>query len=210
MAMSGSDDPGAERSAKMLKSAVELFARHGFAATDVQQIADAAGVGKGTVYRHFGNKEGLFLAAARFVRDEVHQIASAEAARAATPLERLSRGVKAFSNYFRNHPEAVELFIQERATFRDKTTTFFDDSDRRSREWVELFQQLIDEGMLRRVPVIQLRTILARFVFGSLFVRYLGGSALYDENEDALFELLLTGLLAPGDVKPPAGDAPHG
>jgi len=46
----------------MLETALRIFARDGFHNADVQVIADEAGVGKGTVYRHFGNKQELFLA----------------------------------------------------------------------------------------------------------------------------------------------------
>lgn len=47
----------------ILKVAAGLFARHGYTATDVQWIADALRISKGTVYRYFPSKEKLFLAA---------------------------------------------------------------------------------------------------------------------------------------------------
>src|SRR5262245_36435333 len=58
-------DPGLEarRKAEILDAAARTFAANGFAATDVQVIADRLGVGKGTVYRYFPTKEALFLAA---------------------------------------------------------------------------------------------------------------------------------------------------
>jgi TetR/AcrR family transcriptional repressor of mexJK operon len=39
-----------------------VFLREGYAGTSVDAIADAAGVGKQTVYGHFGDKQQLFLA----------------------------------------------------------------------------------------------------------------------------------------------------
>lgn len=48
--------PGAIRQA-----ATELFARDGYAATSVRQIARAAGVDAALVIRHFGSKEALFV-----------------------------------------------------------------------------------------------------------------------------------------------------
>ena len=53
----------ARRKAQILDTAAKVFAGVGFAATDVQAIADRIGVGKGTVYRYFATKEVLFLAA---------------------------------------------------------------------------------------------------------------------------------------------------
>ncbi|MFO8048915.1 MAG: TetR/AcrR family transcriptional regulator [Desulfosudaceae bacterium] len=44
---------------KILAAANSEFAEKGFYRAVVSDIADRAGVGKGTVYRHFGNKEDL-------------------------------------------------------------------------------------------------------------------------------------------------------
>lgn len=46
----------------ILRAATEAFLSQGYARTSVDAIAAAAGVGKQTVYGHFGNKERLFLA----------------------------------------------------------------------------------------------------------------------------------------------------
>lgn len=45
----------------ILKAATKLFLRHGYALTSMENIADAAGVTKQTVYSHFISKEGLFV-----------------------------------------------------------------------------------------------------------------------------------------------------
>ena len=43
-------------------AAVRAFARHGFAATSMRQIANEAGLSVGSIYRHHANKEALFAA----------------------------------------------------------------------------------------------------------------------------------------------------
>jgi AcrR family transcriptional regulator len=43
--------------------AMRHFAEHGFRGAHVEDIASEVGVAKGTVFLHFGSKEGLFLAA---------------------------------------------------------------------------------------------------------------------------------------------------
>ena len=62
---------------QILANAIQLFARHGYHATAVSDVAAAAGVSHGTVFLHFGSKEALFRAAvldplAKF-RDETVQ-----------------------------------------------------------------------------------------------------------------------------------------
>jgi len=48
---------------RILTSALELFAHNGFDEVTADEVAARAGVGKGSVYRQFGSKEGLYAAA---------------------------------------------------------------------------------------------------------------------------------------------------
>lgn len=47
---------------RILAAATELFAQHGAACVSMQDVARAAGVGMGTMYRRFGDREGLTFA----------------------------------------------------------------------------------------------------------------------------------------------------
>lgn len=52
----------AETRARLLAAAADLFARRGFHAVSAEAVADAADRTTGSLYSHFGNKEGLLLA----------------------------------------------------------------------------------------------------------------------------------------------------
>jgi AcrR family transcriptional regulator len=52
-----------DRRQAILDAALATFARDGFVATSMDDVAEAAGVAKPTVYNHFGDKTALFLAA---------------------------------------------------------------------------------------------------------------------------------------------------
>jgi TetR/AcrR family transcriptional regulator, regulator of autoinduction and epiphytic fitness len=52
----------AEKSAAILKGAMEEFLEHGYAGSSMDKVAKASGVSKATVYSHFGDKESLFNA----------------------------------------------------------------------------------------------------------------------------------------------------
>ncbi|MBL7491846.1 TetR/AcrR family transcriptional regulator [Frankia sp. AgB1.9] len=57
--------PARGRQAKrdaIMRAAFEVFARQGYAATSLDDIASATPVSRQTVYNHFGDKETLFLA----------------------------------------------------------------------------------------------------------------------------------------------------
>jgi TetR/AcrR family transcriptional repressor of mexJK operon len=55
----------------ILDAAIQVFTDLGYARTSVDAIAAQAGVGKQTVYGHFGDKEQLFLAAIQEARSAV-------------------------------------------------------------------------------------------------------------------------------------------
>ncbi|MBC2715217.1 MAG: TetR/AcrR family transcriptional regulator [Desulfobacteraceae bacterium] len=50
-----------EKINEIATAALYLFAKKGYAATSVEQIAEAAGIGKGTVYEYFPSKEEIFV-----------------------------------------------------------------------------------------------------------------------------------------------------
>src|SRR2546430_13686986 len=52
----------ARNRARILDAAERLFREHGVAAVSMDQLAQAAGVGKGTLFRRFGDKAGLAVA----------------------------------------------------------------------------------------------------------------------------------------------------
>ena len=46
---------------RILKAAQRLFARHGFDGTTTRDLAQAAGVAEGTLFRHFANKKAILV-----------------------------------------------------------------------------------------------------------------------------------------------------
>ena len=51
-----------EKAEAILEGGMQEFLAHGYAATSMDRVAIAAGVSKATVYSHFQDKEGLFIA----------------------------------------------------------------------------------------------------------------------------------------------------
>jgi AcrR family transcriptional regulator len=57
--------------AEITRAAADVFARKGFQGASVEEIADAAGISKGTVYGYFKNKEDLFYATFQAFQAEI-------------------------------------------------------------------------------------------------------------------------------------------
>jgi AcrR family transcriptional regulator len=73
-----------ERAERILDAAAELLLRAGYRRTTVEDVAERAGVGKGTVYLHWKNREELFLAV--LLRESVRSIEDLVRALEADPL----------------------------------------------------------------------------------------------------------------------------
>jgi AcrR family transcriptional regulator len=54
--------PAAERRAGIVRDATACFADRGFGGTTTATVAQASGVNEALVFRHFGSKQGLYLA----------------------------------------------------------------------------------------------------------------------------------------------------
>src|SRR5215210_5073531 len=61
----------ADRAASILRGAATAFARAGFAATSMEDVATASGITKLIVYRHFDSKEELYRAVLTRVSDRL-------------------------------------------------------------------------------------------------------------------------------------------
>jgi AcrR family transcriptional regulator len=50
-----------EKQQKIIETAIKMFAEKGYANTSTSEIAKAAGVAEGTIFRHYGTKDNLLL-----------------------------------------------------------------------------------------------------------------------------------------------------
>jgi AcrR family transcriptional regulator len=66
--------PRAERRDAILRGAADAFARAGYAATSMEDIAAASGITKLIVYRHFDSKEELYRAVLQRVFDRLAEV----------------------------------------------------------------------------------------------------------------------------------------
>ncbi len=63
--------PGERARTRLVETAIVMFSSPGYALVTIDEIADAAGIAKGSVYRYFPSKDALFFAAVRTCLDEV-------------------------------------------------------------------------------------------------------------------------------------------
>jgi AcrR family transcriptional regulator len=97
-----------ERQAVILRGAAEAFARSGYAATSMEDVAAASGITKLIVYRHFESKEELYRAVLQRVSDRMAEEFLAGMNRA----DRRGVGVRSLLTVAREDPEGFSLLFR--------------------------------------------------------------------------------------------------
>jgi AcrR family transcriptional regulator len=191
------------RREQILDAAARTFAELGYADTDVQIVADALCIGKGTIYRYFPSKSELFLAAVdRGVRSLTAEVRGA-VDKLHDPLERITTGIRVYLTYFKNHPDLVELFIQERAAFRHrKKSIYFQHREANLRRWQDLYRNLAAGGRIRSVPVDRITDVMGDLLYGSLFTNHFAGRCKTAEQQARdVVDIVFHGILSEKEKK---------
>lgn len=196
-------DLEARRKAQILDTAAKVFAGFGFAATDVQVIADRIGVGKGTVYRYFPTKEALFLAAVeRGLAELTAEMDAVLDTPADDPIEQVRPAIRAYLAFFHRRPEMAELFIQERAAFPHHHRPLYfstKDNDEHECKHAAFWERLVATGMVRPMPVERFFAVVGDLLYGTILTNLLSGRPADPaaQTEDIL-DVIMNGMLAGG------------
>lgn len=202
-------DREARRREEILAVAAKAFAKDGYAETDVQVIADKLKVGKGTVYRYFPTKRELFLAAVdRGLRELDAAIEASLNRPKVDPIDNVRAAILAYLDFFHERPEMAELFIQERAAFRDRHTPLYFspgfDKQERDKPFVK---KLIADGRLRAMKPELLYMVTGDLLYGTVMSNHLSGRPSSPKAQaDAILDVLFHGILSEHErKKPPRG-----
>lgn len=105
--------PSEARQAEIVMATLALVAAHSPVAITTSDIARAVGVTQGAVFKHFANKDEIWLAVMGWI--ETHLLAALAAAeqQAATPLGALAGIFQAHIGFVANHPGVPRLIFHE-------------------------------------------------------------------------------------------------
>lgn len=137
-----------ERQQDILLAATKVFSEQGVQAADMQTVADLAGVGKGTVYRYFENKQQLFIRSIELHLDRLRDSVDAASDAQQLPLDKLRAAWSAYLDFFQANPNLIELFRQEHTCSKDGGMTMY-------LAWIEQRKEkwrVILEAILQQVP----------------------------------------------------------
>jgi AcrR family transcriptional regulator len=189
----------AERRQSILEAAARLFADSGYAGCEMERLATELGIAKGTLYLYFAAKQELFFACVDWGMSQMQQTVREAAARETDPFRRIAGGIRAYLAFFEEHPEYVELLIQERAIFKDrKRPTYFEYRKVNLGYWHDQYRALIAAGRLRSdLPVERIADTVGSLLYGTMFTNhFVGRSVPLDEQSAVLLEIVFRGLMS--------------
>lgn len=100
----------ARTGAAILDAAERLFLERGFAATTMEDLSRAADVAVGSIYAHFGDKEGVYAGLIDRALELDRRYSEAGFEQGSSPLERLVGLAEGYLRFAREHPGYFRLF----------------------------------------------------------------------------------------------------
>ena len=178
-------DPPSSRD-KILDVAEALFARRGFSGVGMREVAEAAGLGKSSLFHHFRTKNQLYFVVLDRVLQRLEERLVPVLASGAPPFEKLDRGIDALIDALAEHPATARLLL--RSLFED------DDFPEQAQEPEQAAAELRLEGILESIHGL-LRGGVEQGVFRPVSVPHtmqtLIGASVYHFASGELGERLL-------------------
>ncbi|WP_163833431.1 TetR/AcrR family transcriptional regulator [Spartinivicinus ruber] len=180
------------RENEILETALTLFLEKGEDNVTVEMIAEAVGIGKGTVYSHFRSKAEIFLRLMLTYEEELASLIQSDevaADRGALP--------RAYFEYRMKHPEKYYLFdrLEQKLTRRNPHPELFRELHRirasNIARLTELIKARIDDDLLENVPPYFHYCAAWALVHGAVAVYH---SAFWQdviEDKDGFFQFMM-------------------
>src|SRR5215472_1035724 len=191
----------AEIRERLFRAALSLFAQKGFAESTVEDITEAANVGKGTFFNYFPSKDHILIAFGEMQLAKL-EAAIAEVSRTNEPIPQFLRalGSRMTQEPTRN-PEIIRAILQAYLSTTPVRETMLNLQKRVQALHTELIQLGQEQGEIRDdLPAEEIAYVFRQTIFGTLLVWSLFGDATLHTRIESAFNLLWTGMRPRQDV----------
>lgn len=151
-----------DKRARIVDAAIEVFARKGFRAARVSDIAERAGVADGTIYLYFRNKEDLLLTIFEEKMEEVLAALAKSLEAAADPVEGMRLYARFHFDQLRTHPALAQVFQVE---LRQSHRFFREYRPEKLWQYLGVFEDLVSRGQAQGLIRADVDPFLAKWAF---------------------------------------------
>ena len=192
-----------EKAQQILEGALQEFLVHGYAATSMDRVAASAGVSKATVYSHFGDKEGLFVALVKRLAQKKYQtiveLHNPELMKAKPQVVLRQVAAKLLdTTNDQEYLSFVRLIIGESGRFPQLAQTFVKNL---GKPGIEVLAQYLGSNPQLKIsdPVATARVMIGALIHYVLMQEILSGGEIVPMERDRLINTLVD-LIAPPEV----------
>jgi AcrR family transcriptional regulator len=184
---------------RIIKAATAVFSRKGFHSAKVEEIAEEADVGKGTVYEYFNSKKALFMEMILYTHDEYQDRVKEKLFEARTIEETLKILFEVTMQFLYQHKEMAKILLADHPPVDEEIHRVL---MAKEQEKVDKLSEVLDVAVARREIRPVNTAAAAQVILGSLA---LTGSQLvfceqskneleYKQSTQDVIEILLHGL----------------
>ena len=156
---------GGDKRARILAAAERIFARHGFFAARVSEIAKEAGVADGTIYLYFKSKDDLLISLFERRMKQVNDDLRAAIAER-SPTEQLSAFIHTYLQLVSDEPTTAEVLTIE---LRQSSKFMKEYDNPQFADFLRMLGGIIADGQARgELDAAIPSHIAARMIFGIL------------------------------------------
>jgi AcrR family transcriptional regulator len=181
---------------RLFRASLDLFSEKGFPETTVEDITNAADVGKGTFFNYFPSKDHILLA---FGEMQLARLQSAvqEARHTRQPIPQfLSSLAERMTQEPAKHPDIIRVLLLAYLSNSKVRKAMLDLQDRVLAVHTEMIQMGQDRGEIRKdLPAAEIALVFRQTVFGTLLIWSLYGDSSLKSRMDSAFEVVWSGLL---------------
>ncbi|HLY61776.1 MAG TPA: TetR/AcrR family transcriptional regulator [Terriglobia bacterium] len=187
------------RTAEILEAARRVFAERGFHEATVDDIAEAAGVAKGTVYLYYHSKRDIYWAALKHGIAALLEELEKEMAGSKTMAGKIHAFIATKMRYFEQHRDFFKIYYSEFGNaFAHPTQVheeFKDLYNRQARLLDPVLQEGIRQKAFRNIRRGATAAVIADVTRGAITQRLLGWSKGDVENEiEFIFDMVWKGI----------------
>ncbi len=184
------------RSQAILETAAKLICAKGYAATGMQEIAEACGLTKAGLYHYIESKENLLLAIMSYGMDLFEEQVLLQVVGIEDPVERLKACMaKNVTLVTRGWSKEITIILHEHATLTGAAGKQINARKKRYVRFLESsVQEAIDKGLVRPVnPTVAAYSFLGTVLW--VYKWFLPEGKLSDEQiSDGMIDLFFKGL----------------
>jgi AcrR family transcriptional regulator len=175
----------------IFQAAVEVFAESGFDQAKMDEIAQVAGVAKGTIYYHFKSKEELFVGLMNEGMEHLIDCVRRGIELKESAKEQLDALIYAHVHFFIQNGKLAKLLLNEAFGTKERQLQF----RARIRQYFRLIEEVLQKGMNSGEFQLGHPTEMASAIFGAASVAVLQKIYSLEESTAEEIEASVPGVI---------------